>query len=342
MFSFSSSLAVGLDISDLVLRVVALHHGRLARVVAFQELLLPAGLIVEGEIREPRVVAERLRILLDHATPRRIRARTVSASLPDRRTFVKLISLPKASAPAQVEKTVLTQLTQHFPFSPEDVYLDWAEIQTKTQASAVVATAPRPLVDQYVTTLRLAGFEPAALEMESLAIARAVLGADELTPTFIVDLGGTRTTALVTVNGVIQFSSSLPLSGGQFTQVVAQVLHISTTDAERLKVLYGLTRGRARGTVARALQAPVAELCRALVGLLRYYANHFSAAPPIQRCVLTGGGAQMLGLAETLAAAFKVPVSIGDPARALQPSIPIPRGRLASFTTAIGTALHPL
>lgn len=342
MASPFSQISVGLDISDAVLRVVALQRGRPARVNAFQELLLPAGLIIEGEIREPRLVAEKLRLLLDHAMPRRIRTRTVSASLPDRRTFVKLIPLPTATTPALAEDVVRNQLSQHFPFSPEDVYLDWTAVQSKPQPSAVVASAPRALVDQYVATLRLAGVEPVSLEMESLAIARAVLGADEAIPTFIVDLGGTRTTALITVNAVVQFSSSLPQSGGQLTHAVAETLHISQMDAERLKVLYGLTRGRARGTIARALQAPIAELSRALLGLLRYYANHFPAGSPVQRCVLTGGGAQMLGLPEALTSALNVPVIIGDPARLLKRPVPIPAGRLPSFTTALGTALHPL
>lgn len=332
---------VALDVSDLVLRAVTLDGARRPKLTAYQELLLPAGLIVDGEIVDPREVSQRLRTLLDHAAPHRIRRTAALASLPDRRTFVKLVPLDHQPRRAEaVASLIREQLPQHFPFLLEDVYLDWQVVTSDDgHAFALVGAAPRTLVDRYAETLRLAGLLPYGFEMESLAVARAVLPPAPTEAVLVVDLGGTRTTAVVVAQGLVQFASSLPHSGGAFTQAVADTLHVSLADAEKLKVLYGLTRGRAHGAVARALRSPLNDLTQALQDLLRYYANHFPEPAALTHALLTGGGSQLSGLTGALAESLNLTVTIGDPGRHLRPPLGLPETRLPSFTTAIGIAV---
>lgn len=333
---------IGLDLSDLVLRAVTLSRGPKPRLEAFQEVLLPPGLITEGEIQRVLEVAGRIRTLLQHADPSPIRRTFVVGSLPDRRTFVKLITLPEAPSSLDVEAAIRQQVSQHIPFSAEDVYLDWQPVPVKGSRPAyLVGAAPKPLVTAYLEALEAAGLTVIGLEMESVALARAVLPEPWPTPaTFVMDLGGTRTTVVAVARGVIQFAANLPFSGNLFTQTIARELRLSFTDAEKLKVLYGLSRTKGRGTVSRCLNRPLADLVRKLFELQRFLANHFPEAGQLESCVVTGGGARLTGFPEYLANELKVSVVLGDPTRHLQRPTIIPIARLPSFTTAIGLALR--
>lgn len=337
----SAERIFGLDVSDFVLRAVALRPRRQPSVEAFQEVLLPPGLIVEGEIRQPQEVARHVRAILREAAPTPIKRKRVVACLPDRRTFIKLIHL-KLRSDAELPTLIRREVPQHIPFSLDDVTLDWHVIRRNgADVSVIVGVAPKTLVTQYVATFEAADLTVSALEIESVAIARATLP-DPLPDdgTLIADLGGTRTTIAVLAQRAILFSSSLPFSGMHLTQSLAQTLHLSLEDAERAKALYGLRTTVGKGAVARVLEASIQELVVAINKLIQFTTNHFPGVASIRSIILTGGGAQMPMIAEYLSPKLKLPVTIGNPLRHLSGPAQIPVHRLPSFTTAIGLALR--
>ncbi len=335
--------AVGIDISDLVLRAVTLkHHGRRFTLQSFQELLLPPGLIVDGEILSPQTIAMKIRTLLQHAAPSGIRRRYAIACLPDRKTFVKLIQIPASSTVPSAD-VIREQMMQHIPFTADDIFFDWQTIGPAHNGSqaVLIGAAPKPLVASYIETLELTGLTIQALEMESLSISRAILPdpfPEE--PLLIVDLGGTRTTVIVTAQRTIQFSSSLPFSGSTLTQRLAQAQHLTIDDAEKLKCLYGLDATKAKGTVTKVLRTAMQELAESLKEHLTFFENHFAGARPVTRIVLTGGGAQMPNLQAGFGTLMRLPVTLGNPLQRIVGRPRIPATRLPSFTTALGLALR--
>lgn len=333
---------IGLDISDLVIRAVTLNAKQpLPAVTAFQELLLPRGIVDDGEIRQPRVLANSIHTLLQHAQPSPLRKKLVVACLPDRKSFLKRITVP-ATAKEKLEATLRQHIVQHIPFTLEDMYLDWQEIPSPDPATStlLVGAAPKPLVESYLATIEAAGLTVAALEMESLALTRAILADSIPNPgMLLVDIGGTRTTIMATGQGTPQFSSSLPFCGADFTRGIATALRLSFDDAERVKLTVGF-QGRTKMNAIRALQTPLDLLARHLRDIIAFFENHFPEPGPVRSLLLSGGGAQLKGIDGALATALKLPVKVGAAQVHIPSHLKFPLFRLPSFTTAVGLAMH--
>ncbi len=97
--------AFGLDIGDLSIKLVRLSprqswRGRPYFVVAeARSLQLPPGAIVNGEIQQPEMVRHKLLLLLGkEGTRKTIKHPWVVSSLPEPKTFLKLIELPIPAA----------------------------------------------------------------------------------------------------------------------------------------------------------------------------------------------------------------------------------------------------
>lgn len=341
--SFLTPIHSGLDLSDLVIRVASVRTKRQGPTLDhWQEILLPEGLIVDGEIIRPDEVIRRLKILWEKTLPTPLRSRQVIACLPDRKTFVKRITLRVSPGDPSLAQRVAEEFPQHIPFNPDEVFLDWCRLPGKQprEANVLIAAAPKALTLRYIETIEKAGLIVEALEMESIAIARSLFPSQLPTETLlIVDLGGTRTTVIGISQATVLFSSSLPFSGMLLTRTITQSLHLSLMDAERAKALYGLARDRAKGSISRALQRPLLDFVTQLKEIVRFSQNHFPESGPVKKILICGGGSQMIGFPEFLEEHIQLPVRIGLPN--LQTHEDFPRGRLPSFSTAIGLALHP-
>lgn len=332
---------IGIDISDLVLRATVLNMRRSEpTMTAFQELLLPPGIVDDGEIRQPRVLANHLRTLLQHAQPAPLRKKLVIACLPDRKTFLKLIRVPNTPK-EKIDETLREHIVQHIPFTLDDIYLDWELIPSSDPVTntVLIGAAPKSLVESYLATLEEAGLTVGALEMESLALMRAMLANQIPKPALLlVDIGGTRTTIMATGDGAPQFSSSLPFCGADFTRSIANVMRISFGDAEKMKMTLGF-QSRAKNAV-RSLQDPLNVLARHLQEIIRFYQNHFPEPGPVSFILLSGGGAQLKGIDTALSVTLKLPVKIGIPQIQIPGRLKFPTFRLPSYATAIGLAMH--
>ncbi|MDP2789913.1 MAG: pilus assembly protein PilM, partial [bacterium] len=88
--------AMGIDVSDQVLRMVQLvPSGRAFSLRSISARPLPAGAIVEGEVRNPAKAAEVLRDLVQKPSHRHPSTKSATLCLPERKTFTKIIEIPR-------------------------------------------------------------------------------------------------------------------------------------------------------------------------------------------------------------------------------------------------------
>ncbi len=309
---------VGLDISDHVLRLAMVRgSGRKLRLVAAADIAVPEGTIVHGDIAKPDVVVNLVRQLHQRAGRAARSARHCVASLPEPTSFLKLLQVTP-SAVADLGHEILAEAANHLPMATDEAYIDWQLLSpagAPGQATVLVAATPRQTADQYLDILNRAGLDPIALELEPVAIGRAVLadGAAAAGTVAVLDLGGTRASYTVFRAAVPQFTVSLPVASSDWTGLVSRALQLDAAQAEEAKLRCGLNNPSCDGAVADALAEPLQELARRLQEALGYYQGHLDATRPVERTLLTGGGSQLRGLTEYLTPLLGHPVQLAEP-----------------------------
>ena len=181
--------------------------------------------------------------------------------------------------------------------------------------------------------LKLAGLRPKVLEIESLAIARALIK-DGITtqPILLIDLGATRTSFIIFSGQSLRFTTSIPVSSTSFSEIISKNLGVTLAEAERLKIKHGLEEKvkikigeektelkRERGRIFEALIPTLVDLVQQIKRYLDYYQAHaeHEHLPPdgkgVSKILLCGGGANLKGLCQLLSLELKIPVEIGNP-----------------------------
>src|SRR3989344_2128870 len=350
--------AFGLDISDLSLKIAQLKKEKKSLVLAsFGEESIPPGVIKNGEIKNEKLLAEIIKGSLKKASGEAIKTKYVVASLPEEKAYLQVIQLP--SMPEEdLRSAIVFAAENYIPLPIDQVYLDYQVISRLDHFDVLLAALPKTTVDPYLSCLEAAGLSVKALEIESLSIARALVGRDFLDRSLlIIDLGSTRTSFIVFAGGSVRFTSSIPVSSSHFTKIIAKAMNITEVEAEELKIKYGLEEKvkvkivedgkteleREKGQIFEALVPALVDLIQQIKKHLNYYREHAShehlagGEKGVSRILFCGGGGNLQRLAELLSLALKIPVKLGDPWKNI-----LVKGQAQSlgYATVLGLALR--
>lgn len=339
-------MAFGLDISDRKLRMAVLKRKRgKVCVTSASEIDLEPGLIEDGEILSKEKVSGYIQELLQKARPKKLDTREVVACLPERKSFIKVISLPKNKD--NTKKEVFSEIKKHFPYQASEVYIDWQEVQLGSQdyQCLLAGASPRTIVDTYIETLTQAQLIPTILEIESVAIARGLLpDASSISdPLLIIDIGRDRSTFIVFKQGLIYFTSSTKkFSGNLLTQNIKKELSISEKEAEILKQKVGYNSQSWNGKIEKALSPPLNQLLSAIKEIFVFFQGHYQDSRPVGKIILTGGGSKTPQLTDVLSSNLKIDcVPLFPKIKVLGAASKVINDQnIHSFTTAIGLALR--
>lgn len=338
----------GLDLSDRAVKVAQLgeKNGKLFLRGCYRENIA-AGIIEEGEIKDPQALVRCIKSALAKAAPQPIRSKFVIYSIPETKGFIRVITIPK-NREEDLEGAVFEEVEQLFPVSLEESYLDWQVLEGSggdEDLQVLVAVVPQLVVDSYSEVLRMAGLHPVAAEIESIAIARSLINEKvSQKPTLIIDLGKDRTGFIIYKSPTVQFTASIPVCGVQLNRAIAAHFEVSEEEAEKIKYSCGLsTRGECR-KVYDAMGTSLNEMMEYIDRLLGYYHEHFPGEADIAKVIVCGGEARMKGMSSLLSLKIKKEIEKGNPWVNIISSpqeIPaISRNDSLVFVTVLGLALR--
>lgn len=356
----------GLDISDLSIKYIYFKPYLFGlALAAFGEVRVPEGVMKDGDIADREAVVHLLRQVVED---RKLTTRFVNVSLPDSKTFIKLLDVSLSEDgkrdPEHVAEAIRKELVNHIPLPEDQLTIDWHFVKhqkTKkerkspspeaTACKVLVAASQTKAVRDFTDVLRAAGLIPTALEVEAQSILRATMKQSDFVSqangaTVIVDLGQTQTSVIFVQNGAILFTDSLKLSGQEITRKIAQKLLLSAEQAERAKIVCGLNPRKCKGVVKKYLEEHIEHLAFEIQKSREFYKAHFDSRGTLYRVILVGGGANLKDLDESLLTFLHVKPEYGDvftnlPAR-VRNLERIPKHELMSYTTAVGLALRSL
>ncbi len=346
------SKAFGLDISDFSLKIADLEKikGGL-NLTSFGESKIPLGVIEGGEVKDENALSEIIKKTISQVKGKKIRTKYVVSSLPEEKSFLDIVQIP-LMAEEEVETAVKFEIENHIPLKLEEVYFDFEKIQpiskTKGFQEILVAAIPKKIAEGYIEALKKAGLQTISLEVECLAIVRALVKKDKLSrPLLIVDFGETRTTFIIFSGRSLRFTSTIPVSSQKLTESISKTLKVDLKRAEELKLKYGLEKNK---EVFEAMIPPMTDLVEQIKTHLDYYHSHekgnkgTQSKKEMEKILLCGGGANLKGLISFLAQNLKVEVELSNPwinilKRPLKEVPELPFEKSLSYTTALGLAL---
>ncbi len=233
-------------------------------------------------------------------------------------------------------------------------------VGTKLEVNLHLSTCSGGVAQSVITCANRAGLEVVDTVYEGIASAEAVLSADERElGVCLVDIGASTTEIVVFFEGSVAHTAVLPIGGDHFTNDLAVGLHVSTEEAEQLKLEYGncvvtsvpslneVEVGRSlptggSGTPRLVRQRYLAEIleprARELFTMLRDNLRQGGVLEALGTgCVLTGGGAKLQGLLDVAESLLRTPARVGSP-------VPLSRMpqelAMPEFSTAIGMLLY--
>jgi len=228
----------------------------------------------------------------------------------------------------------------------------------RLEAQVHIITGSVASVQNIVRCCEMAGIKVSDIILEQLASADAVLSKDERElGVAVLDIGGGTSDFAVYFNESIRHTMVLPIAGNLFTNDVAIGLQTTISDAERIKLNYGLTckdlliddetieiemvQGNSKRCIQRSyLIKIIRPRAEELLTLVYEEVQKYNLKPFMTTgLVLTGGGALLKGMQGLAQDIFKVPVRIGSPKteNILPGSIDSP-----IYATGYGLLLHTI
>lgn len=347
--------AFGLDISDRAAKFMKLARNKSGGfdIVQFGEVEIPEGIVSGGEIKKP----EELEIILGNLRDtdgRRVRDRFVIASLPEEKSFVRVIQLPKVKL-QEIDSVIKWELEGNIPLALPELYFDYEVLEPLADHldhhDVLVTAFPKTLVDSYTSVLKRKGFVLAALELESQAISRASIeDPRRKEAAIIVDIGATHTGFVIFGGGSMIFTVSITVGGKDFDEAIIKNFGVSAQEARDMKKNIGLDRRYKNGVLFEALVPILSVITDEIKKQLWFYRDHaehrHGAEPEIRRIILSGGDANLIGIEKYLALALKKEVVLARPFTKLLGTNrfaalpPLRKNDILRYTTTIGLALR--
>ncbi len=253
-----------------------------------------------------------LRLLLDEMNPS---TNEVTASLPAFSAFTALLDIPLMSREETLQ-AMQYQVKQFVPLPLAEVAIDWIPVgQYKDDKGAskqqvFLISIPMGQIESYRNIFQGAGLTLKTLEIETLSLAR-VLTAKDPTTSLIIDIGARSTAIGVAKNGLLMHNAHTDFAGSALTQAISRGLGMNVHRAEDMKLQRGIVGGGAEYEVPTLMLPYMDVILKEAKRVKDVYEGSYHNK--VERVILSGGGAALLGLDEYASERFDLPVIIGAP-----------------------------
>lgn len=313
---------IGLDIGTFAVRAVELAPGGHRPVLnRFAQVALPPGAVVSGEVSDPGAVASALKRLWTEAG---FTSKRVIVGVSGQRVIVRQAEI--ASMPdADLRSALKFEAQDLIPIPMDEALVDCAVLERDVEGGddpkmrILLAAVPRDVVTSLLAAVDAAGLQAGSVDVQPVALLRALAGGDEVEAEAVVSVGAGVTTVAIREHGTPRFVRVLNIGGDTITSAIAEEVHCDVDYAEDLKRRSATVpaggSGAASATVAHARQIvddKINPLVEEIRGSLDFYLAQ-SDHDDIDHVVLTGGALRTPGLVERLRAGFGHDVEVADP-----------------------------
>lgn len=340
---------VGVDISDTSLKYIQFErphtYGEELLIKHWGDIDVPSGIVERGSVHDEKKLAAILEEVRDKCD-----AQYVNISLPEERAYLFETTISANTPRKDVRGLLEFKLEENVPLSPRDAYFDYAIVGEDAKnhlARVAVAVYARSTINSYYEACVSAGLIPLSFEIEAQAIARSTV-ARGLTGTYlIVDFGKTRMGVGIVHQGMLMYTSTIEIAGNQMSEDMRAILgNVPESELTTIKNTKGLVRMKDNESIAKVLEKYAGMVADELGIRIHYWDSRGidPALRQIQKIIICGGSANLLGLPEYLESKLDIPTERAQVWRNVFPIEkhipPITRRYSYGYATAIGLALR--
>ncbi|MGE5674605.1 MAG: type IV pilus assembly protein PilM [Mycobacterium leprae] len=299
---------VGIDIGGGTVKIVQIRWTRTgARLENYALVPLPGGIMQEGIITAPGAVTE---VLKATYAAMGLEQDAVGTTVGGPAILHRYITLPKVS-PEELRSAMKFEAPQHLPIPEDELIYDFTPVPEATgipehQMGVFLAGTSKKLVDGVLNALNQSGARTTAIELDCLAILRALeaLGLAQhrsQQPLVLMDFGETSIRISVIRYGVPMLARTIPTGLSQLRSAVAEALHVVPGQAEDELRLKGLKGDK---TMAEVVDPWVTELLDSVGRSVEFFLIQNRNAA-LDKVFVVGGGAVLPDLPELLTTHLK-------------------------------------
>lgn len=265
------------------------------------------------------------------------------ASISSSLTFTTIIEMPYLSE-KDLAKAIPFEARKYIPIPLKEVILDWSIINVKqagdhTNVEVFLAAVPKDQTERYKNIFISTGLNLKALELENIALGRA-LTEEDVSPSVIINLGGRSTSITVLDKRFERISRNYEVGGFEITKALSEKLSISFEEAEKIKKIEGLKPGSSNfSTISSIIDLIFFEAKK----VISNYEE--SRKVKVNKIILAGGQADMAGLKDYFTEKLGKEALIGDPFRKVSYNKalePILRNLSSALSVAVGLAMRKI
>lgn len=351
---------LGIDIGTSSIKVVQLGSEESRIKLETYGLLETYGKveILQGTIQTSSVsllgsqVSGLLQELLEKS---KVTARDAVLSVPVFSTFSAVMELPDMPY-SEIESAIPYEARQYIPIPISEVILGWNIVGKKNRPGVngnganaapkievMLVAIPKEVANKYYEIAKSVGLSLKAIELESFALARSLIG-DDATTTLIVDIGAKSTNVLIADNSYVMINKGVDTSGNEITRSLSHGLNVDYKRAEILKREKGIIDSTDGDHAITSIMLPVidtvANESQRVVDLYFHKSKR-----KIERIIICGGTAHLPGLLDHFSKKFNLPVSVGNPWNKIiypEKLAPVLNNLAPSFCVAVGLGIREL
>jgi type IV pilus assembly protein PilM len=250
--------SLGLNIGNDSIKVVeAVAKGNAISITAMGMVPTPADSISNGVVMSANALVMAIRDALAQAG---IKTKKVVTSVSGTGALVvRVIEVPKMSD-GELLDNMKMDADRYIPFPPSEVEMDFKALRDlpsdpdSPNMEVLLAAAQREIIDLHVQVLQDAKLDPRAIDVEPLAVARALThpltdngngaatngAALDAPPDYsdvfaVLNIGASGTEISILRGDLLVFTRTVPTGGNALTQALVDNLGLAWSDAEQLK-----------------------------------------------------------------------------------------------------------
>jgi type IV pilus assembly protein PilM len=303
-------MSIGLDIGSSAVRAAEVMIDGDRKVLRrFAQVGLPAGAVIEGEVRDREAVATAIKRLWQHG---RFSSKKVIVGLGSQRAMVRQVEMPPLPD-SELRSALRLKIGEFLPIPVEQAVVDFAPLPSTggdaSERRLLLVAAQRDVIADELGAVDAAGLSAVAVDSSSLALLRAVAGPKSPggSPSggleAVVGIGAELITVAVRDGGTPRFMRTVALSNPS-GPTANDPLSGSVSPGDRSRPGVRSLTAPVVGAAQR-LESIVSEVRSSLEYLLSQ-----SGTGHFEQVLLTGGGAMLPGVTEALSTSLGLPVKL--------------------------------